>query len=103
MAVDSASIPQCRLQSGALVPTILGSDTAAAEDAIDIGYRHIDRAPVSGLEARVAALAAAFRGSLQSKNDKHPESVVIPLCRQSPADWRLDIYLVHCPFPELQS
>ena len=85
---------------------------AAVEDALAIGYRHIDCASVYGNEARIGeALAAARRFGLRrdelwivSKlwNDKHSESDVIPSCRQSLADLGLDyldMYLVHWPFP----
>jgi len=121
--LDPASIPQRRLQSGALMPAIglgtFGSDhvsadqvAAAVEGALAFGYRHIDCASVYGNEARIGeALASAFRGALKREdvwivsklwNDKHAESDVIPQCRQSLADLRLDyldMYLVHWPFP----
>jgi len=121
--LDPASVPQRRLQSGALMPAIglgtFGSDhvspdevAASVEGALAFGYRHIDCASVYGNEARIGeALASAFRGGLRrdqvwivSKlwNDKHAESDVIPQCRQSLADLRLDyldMYLVHWPFP----
>jgi len=85
---------------------------AAVEDALAIGYRHVDCASVYGNEARIGeALAAAFAGGLRREdlwvvsklwNDKHAENDVIPSCRQSLADLRLDyldMYLVHWPFP----
>jgi diketogulonate reductase-like aldo/keto reductase len=85
---------------------------AAVEDALAFGYRHIDCASVYGNEARIGkALSAAQRRGLRrddlwivSKlwNDKHSESDVIPSCRQSLADLRLDyldMYLVHWPVP----
>ncbi len=85
---------------------------AAVEDALAIGYRHVDCASVYGNEARIGeALAAAFAGGLRREdlwvvsklwNDKHAENDVIPACRQSLADLRLDyldMYLVHWPFP----
>jgi diketogulonate reductase-like aldo/keto reductase len=123
VTLDPASIPQRRLRSGALMPAIglgtFGSDhvsadevAAAVEGALEFGYRHIDCASVYGNEARIGeALASAFRGGLQREdvwivsklwNDKHAESDVIPQCRQSLADLRLDyldMYLVHWPFP----
>jgi diketogulonate reductase-like aldo/keto reductase len=123
MPVEPASIPQRRLASGALMPAIglgtFGSDhvspnqvAAAVEDALAIGYRHIDCASVYGNEAHVGgALAAAFHGGLRrdevwivSKlwNDRHGEDDVMASCRQSLADLRLDyldMYLVHWPFP----
>jgi diketogulonate reductase-like aldo/keto reductase len=123
VTLDPASIPQRRLRSGALMPAIglgtFGSDhvsagqvAAAVEGALAFGYRHIDCASVYGNEARIGeALASAFRGGLQREdvwivsklwNDKHAENDVIPQCRQSLADLRLDyldMYLVHWPFP----
>jgi diketogulonate reductase-like aldo/keto reductase len=119
----SASIPQRRLRSGALMPAVglgtFGSDhvsgaavATAVADALAIGYRHIDCASVYGNEAHVGeALAAAFLGGLRREdlwivsklwNDKHGENDVIASCRQSLGDLRLDyldMYLVHWPFP----
>src|ERR1035441_6238644 len=121
--LDPASVPQRRLRSGALMPAIglgtFGSDhvsadevAAAVEGALAFGYRHIDCASVYGNEARIGeAFASTFRGALKREdvwivsklwNDKHSESDVIPQCRQSLADLRLDyldMYLVHWPFP----
>lgn len=121
MALDLASIPQRRLRSGAFMPAIglgtFGSDhvsadqvATAVEEALAIGYRHIDCASVYGNEARIGqALAEAFGAGLPREdvwivskvwNDKH--SNVIEYCRQSLADLRLDYldtYLVHWPFP----
>ena len=121
--LDPVSVPQRRLPSGALMPAIglgtFGSDhvsadqvAAAVEGALAFGYRHIDCASVYGNEARIGeAFASAFRGALKREdvwivsklwNDKHAESDVIPQCRQSLADLRLDyldMYLVHWPFP----
>ena len=84
----------------------------AVEDALAMGYRHVDCASVYGNEDRIgAALATAFRGGLKREelwvvsklwNDKHGETDVIPSCRKSLADLRLDyldMYLVHWPFP----
>jgi alcohol dehydrogenase (NADP+) len=116
-------VPQRRLASGALMPAIglgtFGSDhvsgdqvAAAVEDALSIGYRHIDCASVYGNEPRIGkAFASAFRNGLRREdiwivsklwNDKHAESDVIASCRQSLADLQLaylDMYLVHWPFP----
>lgn len=85
---------------------------AAVEDAISIGYRHVDCASVYGNEASVgSALSAAMGGTVQREdlwivsklwNDQHAEDSVIPSCRRSLADLRLDyldMYLVHWPFP----
>lgn len=123
MPVDPATVPQRRLTSGALMPAIglgtFGSDhvspdqvAMAVEDALSIGYRHIDCASVYGNEARIGkAFTSAFRTGLRREdiwivsklwNDKHSESDVIESCRQSLADLQLaylDMYLVHWPFP----
>ena len=123
MPVDPVTVPQRRLASGALMPAIglgtFGSDhvspdqvAAAVEDALSIGYRHIDCASVYGNEARIGkAFASAFRTGLRREdiwvvsklwNDKHSDGDVIESCRQSLADLQLsylDMYLVHWPFP----
>ena len=96
-----------------------GSDHVSAEEvaeavksAVLAGYRHLDCASVYRNEERIgAALAELFAQGIRrdelwitSKlwNDKHAEGDVIPSCRQSLADLRLDsldMYLVHWPFP----
>jgi len=121
--VDPALVPQRVLYTGAQMPAIglgtFGSDhvspsevAEAVEGAAAIGYRHFDCASVYGNEAQIGyALQQILRlGSnreqlwITSKlwNDKHGENNVIPSCRQSLADLRLDyldLYLVHWPFP----
>ena len=116
-------VPHRRLASGALMPAMglgtFGSDhvsadqvAAAVEDALAIGYRHIDCASVYGNEGCIGkAFDSAFRAGLRREdvwivsklwNDKHAESDVIESCRQSLADLQLDyldMYLVHWPFP----
>jgi alcohol dehydrogenase (NADP+) len=85
---------------------------AAVEGAAALGYRHFDCASVYGNEAQIGhSLQQILRSGVQrgqlwitSKlwNDKHGENDVIPSCRQSLADLRLeylDLYLVHWPFP----
>jgi alcohol dehydrogenase (NADP+) len=85
---------------------------AAVEGAAALGYRHFDCASVYGNEAQIGhSLQQILRSGIQrgqlwitSKlwNDKHGENDVIPSCRQSLADLRLeylDLYLVHWPFP----
>jgi alcohol dehydrogenase (NADP+) len=123
MLAKPVSIPHRRLRTKTLMPAIglgtFGSDhvspdqvAAAVEDALAAGYRHVDCASVYHNEDRVgAALAAAFRSGLRREevwivsklwNDKHAENDVIPACRKSLADLRLDyldMYLVHWPFP----
>jgi diketogulonate reductase-like aldo/keto reductase len=121
--VDPAAVP-CRLMpTGARMPAIglgtFGSDHAAPSEvaeavrgAFEIGYRHFDCAAVYGNEASIGevleelARSGAARDSLwiTSKlwNDKHAEEDVVPACRRSLADLRveyLDLYLVHWPFP----
>jgi diketogulonate reductase-like aldo/keto reductase len=123
MHAQRVSIPHRQLHTGALMPAIglgtFGSDrvpadevATAVEGALAAGYRHVDCASVYGNEDRVgAALAAAFRSGVPREevwivsklwNDKHAERDVIPACRQTLADLRLDyldMYLVHWPFP----
>jgi len=85
---------------------------AAVRGAAQVGYRHFDCASVYGNEAEVgAALEDARATGIQREelwitsklwNDKHAEQDVIPSCRKSLADLRLDyldLYLVHWPFP----
>jgi len=121
--VDPATVPQRVLSSGARMPAIglgtFGSDHAqpdeiacAVKGAAAVGYRHFDCASVYGNQDQVGAALAEVMASgirrddlwIVSKlwNDKHGESDVIPSCRQSLAELRLDyldVYLVHWPFP----
>jgi diketogulonate reductase-like aldo/keto reductase len=96
-----------------------GSDHASAEEvakavkgAALAGYRHFDCASVYGNEDRIGAvLDEIIRGGIKRQelwitsklwNDKHGEDDVIPSCKKSLADLRLDyldMYLVHWPFP----
>ncbi len=120
--VDPARVPQRRLYNGAQMPAIglgtFGSDHAAAgeiaaavEGAAEVGYRHFDCASVYGNEHEIGyALQRVCRHVpreqlwITSKlwNDKHGENDVIPSCKRSLSDLRLnylDLYLVHWPFP----
>jgi alcohol dehydrogenase (NADP+) len=121
--VDPRAVPQRRLRSGAAMPAIglgtFGSDhvsgeavAAAVVDAASLGYRHFDCASVYGNEHLVGralerVMAEGVRREelwITSKlwNDKHAPEDVIPACRRSLADLRLDyldLYLVHWPFP----
>lgn len=120
--VDPALVPQRILYTGARMPAIglgtFGSDhvsaaevAAAVEGAAAVGYRHFDCASVYGNEQEIGyALQHILRGIgreqlwITSKlwNDKHGERDVIPSCKRSLADLRLqylDLYLVHWPFP----
>jgi diketogulonate reductase-like aldo/keto reductase len=118
MQIDPASIPRRQLASGAFMPAIglgtFGSDhvspqqvAAAVGAALAMGYRHIDCASVYGNEAAIGLVLAAVKREklwVVSKlwNDRHAESDVVPQCRRSLANLRLDyldMYLVHWPFP----
>jgi alcohol dehydrogenase (NADP+) len=122
-AIDPSSIPQRKLDTGAMMPAIglgtFGSDhvapaqvAMAVRGAAAVGYRHFDCASVYGNEPEVGEALADVRASgikreelwVTSKlwNDKHGRDDVITSCRQSLADLRveyLDLYLVHWPFP----
>jgi alcohol dehydrogenase (NADP+) len=121
--VDPALVPQRTLYTGATLPAIglgtFASDrytgeqvAAAAQGAIEVGYRHIDCGAVYGNEPLIGqVLQDAMRAGLRrdelwvtSKlwNDRHGEADVIPACEQSLRDLQLDyldLYLVHWPFP----
>src|SRR5215471_726163 len=121
--IDPSLVPKRTLYTGAQMPAIglgtFGSDHVSADavaeavkGAICVGYRHLDCASVYGNEDRIGPiLAEALGGGLRREdlwvtsklwNDKHAESDVIPSCRKSLADLRLnylDMYLVHWPFP----
>jgi alcohol dehydrogenase (NADP+) len=121
--VDPALVPQRVLYTGAKMPAIglgtFGSDhvspaevAAAVEGAAEVGYRHFDCASIYGNEYQIGyALQQALRAGIKREqlwitsklwNDKHGEDDVIPSCRQSLSDLRLDyldLYLVHWPFP----
>ena len=121
--VDPALVPQRVLYTGAKMPAIglgtFGSDhvspaevAAAVEGAAEVGYRHFDCASIYGNEYHIGyALQQALRAGIKREqlwitsklwNDKHGEDDVIPSCRQSLSDLRLDyldLYLVHWPFP----
>ena len=121
--IDPALVPQRILYTGAKMPAIglgtFGSDhvsaaeiATAVEGAAAVGYRHFDCASVYGNENQIGyALQEIQRGGVEREdlwvtsklwNDKHGESDVIPSCKQSLADLKLnylDLYLVHWPFP----
>ncbi|MDR3703774.1 MAG: aldo/keto reductase, partial [Candidatus Sulfopaludibacter sp.] len=122
-AIDPNLVPKRTLYTGAVMPAIglgtFGSDhvtgaeiAEAVKGAISVGYRHLDCASVYGNEDCIgAALGDLFTEGLKREelwivsklwNDKHAEADVIPSCRKSLADLRLDyldMYLVHWPFP----
>ncbi len=121
--VDASRVPQRVLYTGAQMPAIglgtFGSDhvpasevAAAVEGAAAVGYRHFDCASVYGNEHEIGyALQQVVHAGIKREqlwitsklwNDKHGENEVIPSCRKSLADLRLnylDLYLVHWPFP----
>jgi diketogulonate reductase-like aldo/keto reductase len=121
--VDPDAVPRRRLSTRSEIPVIglgtFGSDrysgeevAAAVIDAAAVGYRHFDCASVYSNEALVGQSLETIQKAgvpreelwVTSKlwNDKHAEEDVIPSCRQSLQDLRLDyldLYLVHWPFP----
>jgi diketogulonate reductase-like aldo/keto reductase len=122
-SIDPDLVPRRRLYTGATMPAIglgtFGSDHASADQvaeavrgAVMAGYRHLDCAAVYMNEDRIGrVLTELFTSGLRrdelwiaSKlwNDKHSEEDVVPACRKSIDDLRvdyLDTYLVHWPFP----
>ena len=118
MSVDPSLVPQRKLYTGALMPAIglgtFGSDhlspariAEAVGGAMEAGYRHFDCAAVYGNEGHIGPVLRQLPREqlwVASKlwNDKHAEQDVVPACRMSLADLRLDyldMYLVHWPFP----
>jgi alcohol dehydrogenase (NADP+) len=121
--VEPTAVPQRRLASGALMPTVglgtFGSDhvphervAEAVKTAAVQGYRHFDCASVYGNEEHVGrSLKEILAGGIGREelwitsklwNDKHGEEDVIASCEKSLADLGLDyldLYLVHWPFP----
>ena len=121
--IDPALVPQRTVVGGARMPAIglgtFGSDrvsgdriAAAVQDAIELGYRHIDCAAVYGNEHLIGeSLERAIAGGVSrddlwitSKlwNDSHAPAAVAAACERSLRDLRLDVldlYLVHWPFP----
>ena len=84
---------------------------AAVKEAIRIGYRHIDCAPIYGNEREIgAALAECFEEGLASReemwitsklwNDRHAPGDVVPALEETLEHLRLDyldLYLIHWP------
>ena len=122
-----ALAPRRTLEGGAQIPTIglgtFGSDrvsgtqiAAAVLDAARIGYRHFDCAsaygnePLIGDALKVAWNTVAPREDfwITSKlwNDKHAVEDVIPACKLSLHDLKLeylDLYVVHWPVPNFHA
>jgi alcohol dehydrogenase (NADP+) len=123
LPVAPSLVPRRTLASGASLPAIglgtFGSDhvsaaqiAAAVVDAAKIGYRHFDCAAVYGNEAHIGQALQTVLRTVASReelwitsklwNDKHAAKDVIPACKQSLRDLKLDyldLYLVHWPFP----
>jgi len=121
--VDPQQVPYKTLSTGTKIPGIglgtFGSDrysgediAAAVQDAISLGYRHIDCAAAYGNEHLIGpALQAAMAGGVAREelwitsklwNTMHAESDVLLACAQTLKDLKLeylDLYLVHWPFP----
>lgn len=121
-SVDPGLVPHKLLYTGARMPAIglgtFGSDhvsasevASAVEGAAVVGYRHFDCASVYGNEHEIGYALRQILETIKREqlwitsklwNDKHGEDDVIPSCRQSVTDLRLDyldLYLVHWPFP----
>lgn len=120
--IDQNKIPKRRLYTGEEIPAVglgtFGSDKYNADQiseavygAIRYGYRLIDCAAVYQNEDKIGAVLQKVmeEGIVDRKelfvtskvwNDRHKE--VIPACRQSLQDLKLDVidlYFVHWPFP----
>ena len=125
--VDPEKVPKKVLESGAQIPCIglgtFGNDcydgetiAEAVQDAISLGYRHIDCSSVYGNEDYIGqSLQEAMKRSCKREalwitsklwNDKHAGKDVIPSCEKSLKDLRLDyldLYLIHWPFPNFHA
>lgn len=121
--IDPGSVPHRKLYTGAEIPAVglgtFGSDRFTAAEiaeavlgAAEIGYRHFDCAAVYGNEKEIgASLQKVVSNGIRREelwitsklwNDKHTEEDVIPACRQTLKDLKLeylDLYLIHWPFP----
>ena len=122
-AIDPALVPMRTLADGAQIPVIglgtFGSDhvssrqiAAAVLGAAKIGYRHFDCAAVYDNEPLIGDALKSLWNTFAPRqdfwitsklwNDKHAARDVIPACKQSLHDLKLDyldLYLVHWPFP----
>jgi diketogulonate reductase-like aldo/keto reductase len=108
--------PTLTLPTGAQIPILglgtFGSDkytpdqvAAAVQEAIQIGYRHIDCAAVYGNQKQIAkAIKSANREHLwitgKLWNDRHsdPEAACEQDLKELGIDY-FDLYLIHWPFP----
>ncbi|KAA6299955.1 MAG: Aldo/keto reductase, partial [Candidatus Ordinivivax streblomastigis] len=126
LPVDPAKVSKKTLYTGAKVPAVglgtFGSDNydaatiaQAVEQAIRLGYRHIDCASVYGNEKEIgAAIAKVIKEGVVTReelwitskvwNDSHDR--VAESARKSLKDLQLDyldLYLVHWPFPNFHA
>ncbi|KAA6301472.1 MAG: Aldo/keto reductase [Candidatus Ordinivivax streblomastigis] len=126
LPVDPAKVSTKTLYTGAKIPAVglgtFGSDNYdaatianAVEQAIRLGYRHIDCASVYGNEKEIgAAIAKVIKEGVVTReelwitskvwNDSHHR--VAESARQSLKDLQLDyldLYLVHWPFPNFHA
>ncbi len=121
--IDPDMIPNKKLASGDEIPCIglgtFGSDHVPNEriagivkQAADMGYRHFDCAAIYGNENLIGgSFQEIIKGGIPREelwitsklwNDSHGRGGVIPACKKSLNDLRLDyldLYLVHWPFP----
>lgn len=121
--IDPDRVPTRRLNNGNIIPSIglgtFGSDhvghvevAKAVLGAAEVGYRHFDCASVYGNEKEIGiVLDKVQQGGVPREelwitsklwNDKHKPEEVIPQCKATLADLRLDyldLYLIHWPFP----
>lgn len=88
-----------------------GEVGAAVREALRVGYRHIDCAPIYGNEGEIGgALASCFEEGLVARedvwitsklwNDRHAPGDVIPALEETLSDLGLeylDLYLIHWP------
>ncbi|MDR3235669.1 MAG: aldo/keto reductase [Prevotellaceae bacterium] len=126
LVVNPSAVPVKRCYTGAGIPAVglgtFGSDNydaatvaAAVEQAVRLGYRHIDCAAVYGNEKEIGAVFAKLFAEgvvartdlwITSKvwNDSHRRAAAA--CRQTLDDLQLDyldLYLVHWPFPNFHA
>ena len=121
--IDPEQVPQKTLYTGAQIPAIglgtFGSDrfsgeqvAEAVKDAISVGFRHIDCAPIYGNENLIGEV---FNDVIQNGikreqlwitsklwNDMHGKGNVLLSCAKSLRDLQLeylDLFLIHWPFP----